>query len=137
MLKTGGSYYYMCPCCTGLRIWTGDGNDFCMNECTCWQYGGIKSAMIQKYNIKHLPRTMVNRAAGVASPLRMMHATPLVCMVCRSKNICVRGNIVLPDTVRKVMRKISLCSRHTPPDHVLGTITSFEDMCKVLGAGGG
>jgi hypothetical protein len=48
--------------------------------------------------------------------------------------------MVLPDTEKRVMRRINLCSRHTPPDHILGTITSFQDISYVLctmGSAGG
>ena len=49
LLKTAGCYYYMCPCCTGLRIWSGDGWDFSITECTCWKYGSLRSSIICRY----------------------------------------------------------------------------------------
>jgi len=34
----------------------------------------------------------------------------------------------LLDVARKVMRRVNLCSKHAPPDHVLSTVTSYDEL---------
>ena len=97
-----------------------------MNECKCREYGGVRSARIYSYN------THVHDSdKRYASSLSRANSS-LACIICKSRNICTRGNIVVPDTCNRVVRRVNLCSRHTPPDHVLGTITSFDDVARIL-----
>ena len=49
LLKVCGTYFYMCPCCTGIRVWLGDGSDLNVNECMCWQFGSMRSALIARW----------------------------------------------------------------------------------------
>ncbi len=77
------------------------------------------------------------------------------CMVCKSKSICTRygpcscfrvfevlvnaghdsrASMIIPDSVRKVMRRINLCSKHAPPDHLLSTVTSYDELELLLRA---
>jgi hypothetical protein len=42
--------------------------------------------------------------------------------------------MVVPDSRRHVMRRINLCSKHAPPDHLLSTVTSYDELEQLLGA---
>jgi hypothetical protein len=54
------------------------------------------------------------------------------CLVCKTKNICNRANMLLPDVKNGVMRRVNLCNKHCPPEHILGTITSFDELGMAL-----
>jgi len=128
VLRVCGSYFYMCPCCTGIRIWMGDGNDLNENECTCWQFGGMRSTMI----FRHISstRAALDPPPPPSSACMMMFPSDVApcCLVCKSKNTCSRASMVLPEVARKVMRRVNLCSKHAPPDHVLSTVTSYDEL---------
>lgn len=130
MMRIAGSYFYMCPCCTGLRVFTGDGSDFDRMECPCWQFGDGRGTCIAAFNS--------SAAASVglrhSSRYLCMHATgedvsqSVACIVCGSKSMCTRARLTLVHVQRRVVRRVNFCRKHAPPDHILHTITSFEEM---------
>jgi hypothetical protein len=138
LLKVCGVYFYLCPCCTGLRVWGGDGNDLHEQECTCWQFGGLRSALMRQYAHQHQRASALDPEHPVDAPFKSAAAAEpaaaaaallpaRLCLICRSKSICARASLMLPDVKHRVMRRINLCSRHALPDHILGTITSVDE----------
>ena len=131
LLRVRGTYFYMCPCCTGIRVWLGDGSDLNEHECICWQFGSVRSAVLARYNQNILTKS--SRSADVVvSSCSMAYCGPTYsapcCMVCKTKNLCNRGSMILPDVQRKVMRRIGLCNRHAPPEHILAQVSSFDEL---------
>ena len=131
MIRLNGIPFYMCPCCTGLRVWMGDGSDFDRNECMCWQFGGARSAAIAAYN------TQTATALGLQHSSLYLSQYPspalsTLCMVCGSKNTCPRARMILPSVSRRCMHRVNFCKKHAPPEHVLCTITSFDELEQVL-----
>jgi hypothetical protein len=42
--------------------------------------------------------------------------------------------MILPDVEKKLMRRISLCNRHAPPEHILSQVSSFDELELALNA---
>ena len=136
LIRLNGTPFYMCPCCTGLRVWVGDGSDLHRNECLCWQFGGARSAAIAAYNaqvadslgLQHSSQYLnLHVAAPSSSPSTL-------CMLCGSRNTCPRARMILPSVRRRCMHRVNFCKKHAPPEHVLNTITSFDELEMVLAA---
>lgn len=128
LLKVGCSSFYMCPCCTGLRVWNGDGSDMHAGQCTCWEFGSLRSALVAEAKLRgHKNDSEVARFAVQ----RSAH-TPPQCLVCKSKSICTRAAMLLPDPARRVVRKVNLCARHAPPDHILCNVTGFSELVQAV-----
>ncbi len=136
MIRLNGVPFYMCPCCTGLRVWMGDGSDLDHNECLCWQFGGARSAAMAAHNAECAASLGLQHSSLYLSqfPVLASSASTLLCMVCSSKNTCPRARMVLPHVRRKCMRRVNFCKKHAPPEHVLNTITSFEELEMALQA---
>lgn len=132
MMRLNGCMFYMCPCCTGIRIWAADGSDFDRHECPCWRYGGSRSAVISAYNRRTADSIGLSYSSTYlcTSPVQADDST--LCLVCFSKNVCPRARMVLPEVERRCMRRVNFCRKHAPPDHVLGTVTSFGELKEVL-----
>ncbi len=132
LISLNGCSFYMCPCCTGIRIWAGDGSDFDMNECPCWKFGGTRSAAIASFNSRAAASVDLSFSSTYLC-MNPVHVTEsMLCLVCRSKNICPRARMILPECERRCMRRINFCRKHAPPDHILNTITSFHELQHVL-----
>lgn len=136
MIRLNGVPFYMCPCCTGLRIWMGDGSDLDRNECPCWQFGGARSAAMASYNAECAASLGLQHSSLYLShfPAVSSAASTLLCVVCSSKNTCPRARMVIPHVRNKCMRRVCFCKKHAPPEHVLNTITSFEELEMALEA---
>ena len=46
------------------------------------------------------------------------------CAVCSCKSVVPRASMIVPNTSQRIMRRLNLCSRHAPPEHMLGMVTS-------------
>lgn len=193
LIRLNGTSFFMCPCCTGIRVWVGDGSDFQKNECCCWKFGGTRSMIIARYNsafsaacglqytstylcegtgdiVSGAPSSSYYASSSVAgaggplgdggdsgggnakaalalhrgsawsssswtSPSSSSHQrqSPLVsCMVCASRNTYARARLILVDPPNRVMRRVNFCRRHAPPDHLMCTVTSYEELCNVV-----
>lgn len=160
VLRLNGVPFYMCPCCTGLRVWLGDGSDLDCNECPCWQFGGARSAAIASYNARTAASlgTPFSSTYLCANALQSSSSSSSKhgqqkhqqhhhdqCMVCGSKNTCPRVRMLLPEVAGRCMHRINFCRRHAPPDHMMRTVTSFDELRQVItimaanssGGGGG
>ena len=98
MIRLNGCMFYMCPCCTGLRVYAGDGSDFDACECPCWQFGGARSASIAAFN----SRTASAVGFPHSSTYLCQHPTEegqasVGCLVCGAKSTCPRAPLVLPE----------------------------------------
>lgn len=111
LLKICSTYYYLCPCCMAMRVWSADGMDLLPsavagNKCHCSLFSSQQQAAV--------PRSMNG------------------CIVCQSKHVCTRATLLLPDVARRCMKQVQLCSRHAPPEHVMGTVTCVEEFEAVV-----
>jgi hypothetical protein len=149
LLKVSTSSFYMCPCCTGIRVWVGDGSDMHAAQCTCWKFGGLRSCMIAQANLRTVAHAALRGSASALcvdgcgvdkrdmeivhfGALRSRSIAPC-CLVCRSKTLCTRASgMMLPDPEKRVMRIVSMCNRHAPPDHIIRNVTSFEELAHVV-----
>lgn len=145
LLKIGSIYYYLCPCCINLKVWAADGLDLCPwllllpsggggngvgGNCLCSCSGG-------GMNLHHLQQQQphgtasARRASSSASSVQQTSSVQIhhnqYCMVCHSRNVCPRTNKVLVDASRRVLKRVSLCNRHAPPEHLLGMVTCIQD----------
>lgn len=50
------------------------------------------------------------------------------CSVCTSKHTPNKPPIVVPDIKNKLLRVVSLCSKHRPPEHILKNVCEFQDL---------
>ena len=137
LIRLNGIPFYMCPCCTGLRVWVGDGSDLDRNECPCWQFGGTRSALMAAYNAECASVQGMNLQTSSLYLSQYYHpssssTSPLLCMVCGSKNTCPRARMVLPDVRSQCMHRANFCKKHAPPEHVLATVTSFDELEQVM-----
>jgi hypothetical protein len=131
LLKVGCSSFYMCPCCTGLRVWNGDGSDMRCTQCTCWQFGGLRSALVAESKLLR-GSPLVNDPEVARFALQRSSHTPAQCLVCKSRSVCARAAMLLPDPDRRVVRKVNLCSRHAPPEHILCNVTGFSELVQAV-----
>ena len=132
LICLNGCSFYMCPCCTGVRIWAGDGSDFDMNECPCWKFGGSRSASIASFNSNAAANVGLSFSSTYLCTNPVHVSESMLCLVCRSKNICPRARLILPECDRRCMRRVNFCRKHAPADHILNTITSFQELQQVL-----
>ena len=92
LLKVSSAYFYLCPSCVSIRAWASDSDDLCP-----WLL---------------FPATGSDpkcRCHGAVVPASSTHEQ--ACIVCRSKNLCSRGNLLLPDVRGRVMKRVHLCNR--------------------------
>jgi hypothetical protein len=169
LIRLNSTSFFLCPCCTGLRVWVGDGSDFQKNECCCWRFGGTRSMMIARYNnafaaacgLQYTSSYLCNGAAEIAPAPTHISSTSgrgpppaasaasvwsggagqrshhrlhqlISCMVCGSKNTYGRASLIVVDPPSRVMRRVNFCRRHAPPEHLMGTVTSYEELCNVV-----
>ena len=113
LLKICSTYYYMCPCCTVVRPWSSEaGMDLCpWMLSSSQQQIGRKCACETEYNIPSSNTT----GAGDGG-----------CMVCSCKSVASRATLLLPNAQERSMCRVSLCSKHAPPEHMLGMVTSLQ-----------
>ena len=109
------------------------------------QFGSARSAAIATYNGR------LARSAGLPFSSTYMCMNPSMgalpaaqqqsgvsnivhahCMVCGSRNTCPRVRMLLPEVGMRCMHRINFCRRHAPPDHMLRTVTSFDDLKQVV-----
>lgn len=114
LLKVCSIYFYLCPYCISLRVWTADCNDLCPWALRGQEDGGKVQC----------------RCNGNGS-VQQQQQQPC-CMVCHCKNLCRRASLLLPDVERRVMKRVHLCNRHAPPEHLLGMVTSTEEFDTVV-----
>lgn len=91
-------------------------------------------APVSSYGALYPTTTATTAATTERGGTTHHHSGGVCCILCKSKNICSRASTVLPDVERKVMRRVNLCSKHAPPDHILSTITSFDELELALSA---
>jgi hypothetical protein len=118
-------------------------------QCTCWKFGGLRSCMIAQANLRTVAHAALRGSASALcvdgcgvdkrdmeivhfGALRSRSIAPC-CLVCRSKTLCTRASgMMLPDPEKRVMRIVSMCNRHAPPDHIIRNVTSFEELAHVV-----
>jgi hypothetical protein len=156
LLKIGSIYYYLCPCCIALKVWAANGMDLCpwllsgssssssSRCCNCvnHHHQGVSPPPHQQQQ-QHHPTSRRNAAAAAAAAHRanfplstaaeaaaaaVAHQQQQMhCMVCHSRNVSPRTNKVLVDSTRRVLRRVGLCNRHAPPEHLMGMVTCMQD----------
>ena len=114
LLKICSMYYYLCPSCTGMKVWAADGSDLCP-----WLLQG-KGADVSGSR---------GCACREFSSARDKHPH---CTVCGSRNICPRGSMTLIDAHSRTVQRVGLCGRHTPPDQLLCMVTCVQDFEKTV-----
>lgn len=107
LLRVCSAYFYLCPSCISLRVWAADADDLCP-WLLCHNDEG-------------------RRRCRCSPPPEISSHHDLACVVCSSKSLCSRANMLLPDVARRTMRRVHLCSRHAPPEHLLGMVTCVEE----------
>lgn len=138
LLKVGCSSFYMCPCCTGLRVWNGDGSDMHAGQCTCWEFGSLRSALVAESKLRRRSHEKIEDAEVARFALQRHHhahnsiMAPPQCLVCKSKSVCTRATMLLPDPERRVVRRVHLCARHAPPHHILCNVTGFSELVQAV-----
>jgi hypothetical protein len=105
VLRVCNTSYYMCVGCGQIKTWDGGGQDMVEQVCNC-----------------------EGTQEGPMSALRHRR-----CHLCDSKNT-VGVSLHLPHVAHKVVRVISLCSRHTPPQHVMGYVSEYEELMAAVQA---
>lgn len=122
LLKICSTYYYMCPKCTLVRPWSSDpGNDLCPWLLCCEGMG-----------MKNEPDKFCH--CNFLSPSGSSCATPVaVCSVCACKSVVQRCSMLLPNSIDRVMQRVNLCSKHAPPEHMLGMVTSVQQFHTMVG----
>lgn len=115
LLKICATYYFMCPCCTKVRAWSASGDDLCpwllhssakQNVCGCHEFlQGVEGVCDDRTNS---------------------------CAVCHSKSVLSRASMVLPDPSKRSLKRLHLCSKHAPPDHMLGVVTSTRQFKSIV-----
>jgi hypothetical protein len=136
LLKVCNTTYYMCPCCTRLKLWNGDGDDLCPGGlekgCRCATSGGggrhhlmpqISSVPWQHPRIGCHPNTM-----GDNNNNKFMDR----CAVCTSKHTGNHAPIYVPDPKERMLRRVVLCSRHRPPEYIMRNIWSYQELQKAV-----
>ena len=118
LLRVCNTSYYLCPSCTTLKIWTGDGSDFHIpsdgQACGC------------------TPPPLTNKKNSAA---KQNHSGTLnefnTCSVCSSRHI--NGPpIIVPDVENRCIRSVCLCIRHAPPKHILNNVWRFGTLCQII-----
>jgi hypothetical protein len=120
LLKICATYYFMCPQCTKIRAWSASGDDLCpwllqrpskpwhADRCPCKEF-------------VHTDVSVPNAADASAG-----------CAVCSCKSVVSRASMVLPNPAQRVVQRLNLCSRHAPPDHMLGVVTSTRQFRSIV-----
>lgn len=147
ILKICNTSYYMCPCCTKIQVWRGDGLDLCNilqtldreddranlratlyrseGPCACDIIGGGSSSSDYSSNsVGVVDCGIQTRPASYDGELPR-------CMVCNAKN-SRKPFTVLPDLRRKIMVRCYLCVRHSIPEHVKCMVSNTEELEKAL-----
>lgn len=124
LLRVCNTTYYMCPSCTSMRLWSGDTTDLCPSgavggrpACRCHHEPEARGGQ-GSYPIGW------NGSPGDVGVCRLVDR----CAVCRSKYTGSQHPIYVPDTRRRVLRRVILCSKHRPPEHVLRNVWCYEDL---------
>lgn len=128
LIRLNGIPLYMCPCCTGLRVWLGDGSDLDPVECVCWQFGGTRSASMAAFSVRAADEVGLPASSTYLYQHPMQGSGSMHCLVCNSKNTYSHARMMLPDVGRRCMHRVNFCRRHTPPEHVLRTVTSYQEL---------
>lgn len=133
MIRLCGCFFYMCPCCTGLRIWMGDGSDFDAKECPCWRFGGSRSLAIGSFNSRVASEAELPYSSSYLCQFPgTQESTAVSCIVCGSASVFAKARMILPDAQNRKMRRVNFCRKHCPPEHMLNTITGFDEVDAVL-----
>lgn len=117
--------YYLCPCCTHLRVWTGCGSDL-----TAWAPGCAEQRAAERASA-YSPEGWCRCRGGTRR--EGAHPQPPRCAVCGAKNTG-RANTLLPDVHRGVMVQCYLCVRHSLPAHVQCRVTNTLELEAALGS---
>lgn len=144
ILKVCNTSYYICPCCTKLQVWRGDGTDLLPVLSTMIQQERDEIRYLAKYSTK-LPnvfrlnvfRRLKNYTAEEACCFcsDRVHPPPQPrCMVCSARNTG-KPLTTLPDLASHTMVRCYLCMRHSLPDHVTRNIHNISDLRKALSKG--
>lgn len=118
MLRVCNTSYYLCPCCTAMRIWNGDGNDLSPSACVGGEgkgYCNCKNGVEQKAPEESKMPTACNLP-------RDHH-----CVVCNSKNVN-HGPIWVPDVQNRVVRVARMCNKHMLPNHVTKNVWGYKQL---------
>jgi hypothetical protein len=111
LLKIGSIYYYLCPCCINLKVWTSDGMDLCPwllsmqptpSRCNCsstgmWGEAGFPGALVGSMSQNGSSRGKGGKGSSRNSSMACSSsfgggggAGGGQCMVCHSRNVCTR-----------------------------------------------
>ena len=132
LLKVCNTSYYMCPCCTNIRVWKGDGNDLHPVGCIAGKGVGCECAKAEKYGVGNLFE-QITQIGWNGSPGNIgVNKQVDVCSVCMSKHMGSQKPIYVPDIETRSLKRIVLCSKHRISEHVLKTIWSYQDFLQTL-----
>lgn len=148
ILKICSTSYYMCPCCTKIQVWRGDGMDLHPNmqvqtpderhaqrlaaydpegPCKC-----RSSTILQTSSRTNEIHVSTESGISTISPSSQTAAHAQSCMVCGAKNTSGKVSMVLPDVHRKILVRCYLCVRHSLPENVIRNITNTIELSKAL-----
>lgn len=112
LLKICSTYFYLCPGCTMVRPWSSEGG---MDLCP-WL---LLPSTPQGGGTCKCSSSSSSASDGTSNKQQ-------ACMVCNSKSIVPRGSMLLPNVEEKTICRVHLCSRHAPPEHIIGMVTSMQ-----------
>lgn len=102
--------------CTRVKAWSSDGDDLCP-----W-------LLLSKRNQQDFEERVCScesltiHSGNIVEPAQ--HMSGCCCAVCGCKSVVPRASMLLPNPKHRIMRRVNLCSRHAPPEHMLGMVTS-------------
>lgn len=152
ILNICNTSYYMCPCCTKVQVWRGDGMDLCNSLQSINDYTERMKLRIDMYksegpcncssDILNLNHKSFSDLI-ISSNSSMIQTRPPLddgdlprCMICDAKNT-KKPFMVLPDVHKKILVRCYLCVRHSLPEHMKAMITNTLDLGRALSGGGG
>lgn len=144
LLTVCSSSYYMCPCCTALCSWKGDGSDLCTplfmqsdtlavrraivaSDSHFQQQQPPCSCLLPPTSEAALARILETKQFDHEGQARVSHKTMGNCVMCESKHVG-KSLVVVPDLKRRVMVHAHFCSKHMLPDHILRTVHDTNDL---------
>lgn len=150
ILKVCSVAYYLCPCCTVLRTWRGDGYDLCpmmhahsflansekRNAMSRVGYDVENPCMCYHHHHRHCQEISGKQGlefsfstSSSSSPFRV----PMGCIVCGGKGMGGRGRMMwLPCLETKRLMLFQLCSMHAPYEHVMQYVYNAQDMKRAI-----
>lgn len=136
MLTICSTRYYMCPCCTRVRTWTGQGVDMCPNFMALPQQHPYRVNLHSRYTdifttetCKCGTLTTVRTDAVTTGTLRPPFCKKVVCMMCGVLHQ-PKMFIQVPNIQRRCIVVAHFCYKHNIPQHVLRNITNSVELEK-------